>query len=81
MPDGATAQGTSGVLVAVAVRVAVRVGVRLAVAVRVGVKVGMGVKVGSQLTPGGQVAVAVGTAVQGTEPQLVGVAVNVGSQG
>lgn len=78
MPGGATTHGTSGVLVAVAVRVAVRVGVRLAVAVRVGVNDGAGVNVGSQFTPGGQVGVAV---VQGTAPQLVGVAVNVGSQG
>jgi hypothetical protein len=61
--------------------VAVRVGVELAVAVRVGVNVGLGVKVGSQLTPGGQVGVEEGVAVQGTAPQLVGVEVNVGSQG
>jgi hypothetical protein len=49
----------------------------------VGVKVGLGVKVGSQMTPGWQVAVAVGVAVQPTAPQLVGVAVEVevGSQG
>ena len=81
IPGGATTHVTSGVLVGVAIRVAVPVGVKVALAVRVGVNEGRGVNVGSQLTPGGHVGVAEGAAVQGTAPQPVGLAVNVGLHG